>query len=300
MLKQLLSLCPGKGYNLTFAVGLSAKPNNVQNASLTGSLDSTTIVPAMVPCGNGTSACNIVPSSLFKYRYYQTIFVASGWSQNLTFSLKMGPPYISWVILDAISAVQLPACGRYVTTSLTTTDFQGRLSGTSYSGSTTKGVLFTTGPSTPPCNKIDSMQIGFALAAGSYPSGRINFTIDLRGYTFDSFFGSLVPSSTLYASDAISISVPTTVSSATKFTLNLTSTEMPNIAAYSLPARTNMSLIAYKATTDGLNMLGTKRQGVASSVATGSNGYSNVVFFASGTVWDPTTNSLSWSFGRSF
>lgn len=148
-------------------------------------------------------------------------------------------------------------------------------------------------------DQIDSMVFGLALDPGTISSGMANFTVDLRGQVYDSVRGGFIPSSTLYASDSVSISVPTSISSITEFSVTLTSTDLPNIGSYSIPAASNMSLVIYQATTGLLSIQRTTSSGVAASVTT-SNGYSDVTFISNGFVYDPSTRSMAWSFGRAF
>lgn len=136
-------MCPGKGYSLTFAIGISNLSSTTVDSTMGVSLGSTSVVSAMAPCGSGASTCNIYAGSAVAYRYYETVMVASDWSQELSFICVAGAPTIADIFLDSINAIQLAPCGYYVSTSLTN-NARGSFSGSSYSGTGSQGVVFTT------------------------------------------------------------------------------------------------------------------------------------------------------------
>jgi hypothetical protein len=161
--------------------------------------------------------------------------------------------------------------------------------------------VFTTGPSTSPCDKIDAVQLGLGLDPGSFPSGTATFKMDLRGQLFTAgspptTLAGYLANSTLFASDTISISIPTSVGSLTFFNVDFGATDLPNIAAYTVPAATNLSLTIYGASIAELTLQRSTSVGVGSAVTT-TNGYSNVGFVNNNFVYDPTSRSMCFTFG---
>ena len=103
------------------------------------------------------------------------------------------------------------------------------------------GVAFTTGSSGPYTMgwvKID-------LNTSTVTSGTGSVTLALRNTTNTTAY-SAVAGTTQYAMDTVNFTMPTTT--ATNFTLTLTSAQIPNITAYAMSAGTAYSLIAYMPT----------------------------------------------------
>jgi hypothetical protein len=256
----------------------------------------------MPACGSGADTCDNIPDVNFRYRNYKTIMVASDWDQYLEFTFQMGAPTIASAMIDAVSAVQLAPCGSYVRTTLSN-NARGTFQGLTHDSSGSQAIVFTTGPSTSPCNKIEAVRLGLGLDPGTF-SGTVTFKMDLRGQVFTPGFPGVTPAgyrpdSTLFASDTISISIPTSIGSITFFDVDLCPIDLPNISAYSLPGATNLSLTIYAASENLLSLQRNSEVGVASAVTT-SNGYSNVAFVANNFVWDPAERSMRFTFGRLF
>jgi hypothetical protein len=108
--------------------------------------------------------------------------------------------------------------------------------GTNYT--TNYGIAFTTGPSGP--FDIDWVDVGLSTASSGVSAASL--TVALHAATNSTPY-SAVASATAYATDTVSFSMPAT--SATDFTLQLTSSDLVNISNYSLQSNTSYALILY-------------------------------------------------------
>jgi hypothetical protein len=80
------------------------------------------------------------------------------------------------------------------------------------------------------------------LNSSTQSGGTASFTISLRDTTNDTAY-SAVAGTTVFASDVVSFSLPSTT--ATSFTLNLTAADIPNISSYAMAANTSYALILF-------------------------------------------------------
>lgn len=100
------------------------------------------------------------------------------------------------------------------------------------------GIAFTTGSSGP--FDIDWIHLG--LNTSSVTANSASLTIALRNTTNTTAY-SAVAGTTEYAKDTVTFSKPTTT--ATAFSLDLTSAQLTNISAFALQANTAYALILY-------------------------------------------------------
>lgn len=99
------------------------------------------------------------------------------------------------------------------------------------------GVAFLTGSST---SQMDWVKLD--LNTSGQTGGTASLTVALHA-TNNSTAYSAVATSTAYATDTVTFSMPTTA--ATFFTLDLRAAQLPNITAYTMAASTSYALILY-------------------------------------------------------
>lgn len=116
---------------------------------------------------------------------------------------------------------------------------------TSSSYTSNLGVAFTTGPSGP--HQIQWGKIVFS--SGSSPTSPTTVKLALRDTTNSTAY-SAAAGSTEYAVDTLSIDVPVTTN--TVFTVDLSPSNIPNIAAYAMSANTSYALILYESSSSSL------------------------------------------------
>ncbi len=100
------------------------------------------------------------------------------------------------------------------------------------------GVAFTTGSSGP----FTISWVNLGLNTSSVTTGAVTLTVALHGATNSTPY-SAVAGPTAWATDTITLSMPTTTSTA--FTASLTAAQLPNISAYAMSANTSYALILY-------------------------------------------------------
>jgi len=157
------------------------------------------------------------------------------------------------------------------------------------------GIAFTTGNSGP--FDIDWIKLG--LNTSGVASGSASLTIALRN-TNNTTAYSAVASTTEYAKDTVTFSMPTTTSTA--FELNLTSVQLPNISAYSMASNTTYALILYAPSVNiGMGRTSGFANGTTNNQYTVSSGFTMLDTFRNNTAnYSNNANSfptLAISFG---
>lgn len=129
------------------------------------------------------------------------------------------------------------------------------------------GVAFTTGSSGP----FSMDWVSLKLNTSGITSGSASIAIAIRNTTNPTAY-SAVAGTTEYAKDTVAFTMPTTTGTA--FTLNLTSTEMPNITSYAMTASTSYALIVYAPNVNiGLERHAGYANGTTNSFYTVSSGF---------------------------
>lgn len=158
------------------------------------------------------------------------------------------------------------------------------------------GIAFTTGNTGT--YDIDWIKLG--LNTSGVTTGSASLTIALRNTTNSTPY-SAVAGTTEHAKDTVSFSMPTT--SATAFTLNLTSAQLPNISSFAMQSNTSYALILY-APSGNIGMM--RRTGYANGTTnnfyTVTNGFTMLDTFRNNIAnYTNITNSypsLDISFGK--
>lgn len=157
------------------------------------------------------------------------------------------------------------------------------------------GVAFKTGPSG--AYAMDWVTI--ILSTSAQTAGSASFTLALRNTTNATAY-SAVAGTNSYATDVVSLTMPTTTS--TIFTLSLTAADIPNISSYEMAADTAYSLILY-APSIGIGMGRTTgyASGTTNNNYTVNSGFSALNSFRNNSTYSNNANSfpsLAISFGE--
>lgn len=157
------------------------------------------------------------------------------------------------------------------------------------------GVAFTTGSST---YQMDWVKLG--LNTSGVTAGSATLTVALHATTNSTPY-SAVATSTAYATDVVTFSMPTT--SSTAFDLNLTSANLPNITGYTMSASTSYALILYAPSVNiGMMRRTGYANGTTNNFYTVSNGFTALDTFRNNSAnYTNTTNSypsLAIAFGE--
>lgn len=160
------------------------------------------------------------------------------------------------------------------------------------------GVAFTTGSSGP----FTMSWIDLGLSTSTNTTGTVTLKVALHNTTNSTAY-SAVAGSTAYATDTITISMPTTAG--TYFTANLTSAQLTNISRFAMAANTSYALILYDAVSTvgniGMGRTTGYANGTTNNFYTTSNGFTALDTFRNNSAnYTNTTNSyptLAISFG---
>jgi hypothetical protein len=156
------------------------------------------------------------------------------------------------------------------------------------------GLAFTTGASGP--FHIDWIDLG--LNTSSITLGSASLKVALHNTTNTTAY-SAVAASTAYATDTVNFTMPTTT--ATAFTLNLTSAMLPNVSAFSLQANTSYALIFYAPSVAiGMGRKTLYADGTTNDFYTVTNGFTMLNTFRNNLKYQNTGTSfpsLAISFG---
>ena len=156
------------------------------------------------------------------------------------------------------------------------------------------GIAFTTGTSGP--FDIDWIRLG--LNTSSVTANSATLTIAMRNTTNTTAY-SAVAGTTEYAVDTVSFTKPTTTS--TNFVLDLTSTLLTNISAYSLQANTAYALILYAPSVNiGMQRTTGFASGTTNDEYTVTNGFTMLTTFRNNSNYSNSGTSfpsLDISFG---
>jgi hypothetical protein len=145
---------------------------------------------------------------------------------NAVFALMACGAFASSALGATVAYVSLPTATNGSSTIPTSTSYTSNL-----------GYAFKTGPS----GSFDIDWVKLKLTS-STASGSGTFKIAIHGTDNDTAY-SAVASSTAYATDTVSYTLPGT--SNTPFVLDLTAADLPNITGYSLLSNTAYSLFVY-------------------------------------------------------
>ncbi len=115
------------------------------------------------------------------------------------------------------------------------------LQGPTYGSTGAKGIVFTTGTGQSSYD-FDTIAFDFVGNGGTL-GATYSFTIDLRAVN-----GSNLPTTTVYAGDVVSFTMP--VSGSSNFQVSFGASDLANISSYSMAANTTYSLMFY-ASKDG-------------------------------------------------
>lgn len=159
------------------------------------------------------------------------------------------------------------------------------------------GYAFTTGTS----GLFDIDWVNLDLSTSALTTGSGSITVAVHAASNSTAY-SAVASSTAFATDTVSFTMPGTT--ATNFTLNLTATELPNIAAYQLQPSTSYALILYNFPGIGLQRTSGLANGTTNDNYTVSNGFAmldtfrnNTANYANNATSRPTIGISFGSFG---
>lgn len=128
------------------------------------------------------------------------------------------------------------------------------------------GYAFTTGPS----GVFDIDWVNLDLNTSALTAGAGSITVAIHAASNNTVY-SAVASSTAYATDTVSFTMPGTTSTA--FTLNLTAAELPNISTYQLQPSTSYALILYNSPGIGIRRTTGLANGTTNGNYTVSNGF---------------------------
>ena len=146
------------------------------------------------------------------------------------------------------------------------------------------GVAFTTGSA----GGFKISWIDLDLNTSGVTSGSVTLTVALHNATNSTAY-SAVAGSTAYATDTVTISMPTTA--ATQFAANLT-TQLVNISQYAMSANTSYALVLYAPSVNiGMMRQTSLANGTTNNAYTTSNGFTALDTFRGNTA--NYTNSTS-------
>ncbi len=174
----------------------------------------------------------------------------------------------------------------------------GTFNATIQTYTTNFGICFKTGNTLTPSDTIKYINLALATTSSVFgePPGSLN--VELRNTTNDTPL-SAVAGTTVYASDVISFTLPSTTN--TNFDVNLNEAQIPNIANYTLQANTAYALILYKANrVFAIRRTTGYTSSTVNSAYTVTNGFNVLNTLRNNTTYIPSTSNystLSISFG---